>query len=180
MLNTTTHNTLITDTPHLRIPNECAKMGIKLDDKERGTPSAVKDKRSPNLDRLVRTSADNAATPIGLRRLRQLTAKFFETAMQDGEAAFGHALRRAAFGSKELGRFALVCQKGEQEMGAKKGRQLDAMLRFRASPQQVARIDELAEVTGLAPSDVLRMLVDNARLEPRPTPVTVLAAGPET
>lgn len=39
-------------------------------------------------------------------------------------------------------------------------------LNFRASPEHVARVAELAALTGRSPSGVIRMLIETARLEP--------------
>ncbi len=39
-------------------------------------------------------------------------------------------------------------------------------LNFRASPEHIARVAELAALTGRSPSGVIRMLIETARLEP--------------
>lgn len=39
-------------------------------------------------------------------------------------------------------------------------------LNFRASPEHIARVAELASLTGRSPSGVIRMLIETARLEP--------------
>lgn len=52
--------------------------------------------------------------------------------------------------------------------------QKNVTLRFRVEDRHEQRLRELGEQTGLNMSQVFRLLIENARLEPRPQLVTVI------
>jgi antitoxin component of RelBE/YafQ-DinJ toxin-antitoxin module len=52
-------------------------------------------------------------------------------------------------------------------------------VRARVTTEHLTRMAELEKATGLTQSEVMRMLIMNARLEPRPMPVSILEARGE-
>lgn len=50
----------------------------------------------------------------------------------------------------------------------------DGWIKTRITTEQAARVRELGQVTGMNTSQLMRVLIDNARLEMRPAPTTTV------